>query len=128
MATLTVRLVTPEQTVATFDTELVNFVAEYGAMGLMANHTPIVVTLQISHLRAKVNGQNKTYAVAGGILSFKDNQVIVVSNAIEDMDTIDIDRARRAKERAQRRLESKQDNIDIKRAQLALKRALNRLS
>lgn len=128
MALIKVRLIDPEATVANFETDLLNVVAAGGAMGIMANHTPLVVSLQISHIRAKVNGIDKNYAVAGGLLSFKDNEVIVVSNAIEDMETVDINRAKRAKERAEKRLATKQDNIDIKRAQLALQRALNRLN
>lgn len=127
MAVMKVRLIDPQATIAAFETDLLNVVAAGGAMGIMPNHTPLVVSLQISHIRAKVNGVAKEYAVAGGILSFKDNEAIVVSNAIEDMETIDIDRAKRAKERAEKRLASNQENIDIKRAQLALQRALNRL-
>nr|2E5T_A Chain A, ATP synthase epsilon chain [Bacillus sp. PS3] len=41
---------------------------------------------------------------------------------------IDVLRAKAAKERAERRLQSQQDDIDFKRAELALKRAMNRLS
>ena len=125
MAVMKVRLIDPQATIAAFETDLLNVVAAGGAMGIMPNHTPLVVSLQISHIRAKVNGVAKDYAVAGGILSFKDNEAIVVSNAIEDMETID---TKRAKERAEKRLASNQENIDIKRAQLALQRALNRLN
>lgn len=55
------------------------------------------------------------------------DKVTVLAQAAEKPSDIDVERARKAKERAERRLQAKQDDIDFKRAELALKRALNRL-
>ena len=47
--------------------------------------------------------------------------------AAEEADTIDVERARRALERAQQRMRRRPPETDISRAELALARALNRL-
>lgn len=128
MATLTVRLITPKGEVASFETELFNTVTSMGALGLMANHTPLVAQLVIHRAHCNVDGTRKEYTIAGGVLSLVNNEILVVSDAIEDIDSIDIDRANRAKQRALARLENQRNEIDIVRAQLALQRALNRLN
>ena len=48
--------------------------------------------------------------------------------AIEKETEIDFARAQKAKERAEKRINSKDENIDIKRVEIALQRAINRLT
>ncbi len=55
------------------------------------------------------------------------DKVTILAQSAERPEDIDIERARAAKERAERRLQAKQDEIDFRRAELALKRAMNRL-
>jgi F-type H+-transporting ATPase subunit epsilon len=51
----------------------------------------------------------------------------VLADSLELAEDIDIDRARRAMQRAKERLENKNEKIDTARAEAALARALNRL-
>lgn len=68
-------------------------------------------------------------AVSGGFLEVRPDQVTILAQAAETSEQIDVERAKRAKERAEERLRAQnQDNIDFKRAELALKRAINRIS
>src|SRR5699024_7956342 len=67
-------------------------------------------------------------AINGGLLEVRPDEVTILAQTAERPEDIDVDRARRAKERAERRLQqSKQDNVDFHGAELALKRAINRL-
>ncbi len=70
-------------------------------------------------------------AVNGGIIEVKDDFITIVANSAERERDIDVSRAERAKQRAERDLEeaTKSDRIDeVQRAQVALRRALNRIS
>jgi F-type H+-transporting ATPase subunit epsilon len=54
-------------------------------------------------------------------------KVILLADAVERPEEIDVARAQAAKERAEKRLVERTPDIDIDRARLALLRALNRL-
>ena len=56
------------------------------------------------------------------------NNVLVLADSLEAVDEIDVERARRAKERAMERLTHKTEDTDIERARVALARAVNRLN
>ena len=73
------------------------------------------------------NGKTIYYALHGGAINVTNEQVTLMVNTIEREDEIDLERAHRAKKRAEERLQSKGEGIDIKRAQLALYRALSRI-
>ena len=51
----------------------------------------------------------------------------ILSDAIEGQHEIDIERARRAKERAEKRLAKKDEKTNINRAEVALTKAVNRI-
>lgn len=128
MSTLHVRIVTPEGVYKELDTPIVNIQTTDGDQGVLPNHMPLVTMLKIGHMTTDENGARETYAVAGGLFYFRDNQAEILTDAIENKKDIDSDRAEKAKERAEKRIESKDQNIDLKRAELALKKALNRLN
>ena len=128
MSTLHVRIVTPEGVYKELDTPIVNIQTTDGDQGVLPNHMPLVTMLKIGHMTTDENGVRETYAVAGGLFYFRDNQAEILTDAIENKKDIDSDRAEKAKERAEKRIESKDQNIDLKRAELALKKALNRLN
>ncbi|MFC4386520.1 F0F1 ATP synthase subunit epsilon [Gracilibacillus marinus] len=127
MNTLTVSVVTPDGPVLEDQFEMVSCKAESGELGILPGHIPLVAPLSISSVRLK--GANpQRIAVSGGFLEVRPDKVTILAQSAERPDDIDIERARAAKERAERRLQAKQDEIDFRRAELALKRALNRLN
>ena len=68
-------------------------------------------------------------AVTGGLLEVRPEAVTILAQAAETAEHIDVNRALKAKERAEARLqEQKQGNVDFKRAELALQRAVNRIT
>ena len=72
-------------------------------------------------------GERQFYFVSGGFIYVKKEEVTMITDAIESVEEIDLNRAKRAKERAEKRLASKNANIDVMRAELALKRAITRI-
>ena len=70
-------------------------------------------------------------AVSGGFVEFSDNTLSVVASAAERKETIDVSRAERAKQRAEKRIEeakNENNDIDLRRAEVSLRRAINRLN
>ncbi|KGX93895.1 F0F1 ATP synthase subunit epsilon [Pontibacillus halophilus JSM 076056 = DSM 19796] len=127
MKTLAVSVVTPDGPVLEDTFQMVSCKAESGELGIMPGHIPLVAPLTISGVRLKGENSTDTLAVNGGFLEVRPDKVTILAQSAELPSSIDVERARRAKERAERRLQSKQDDIDFKRAEMALKRAINRL-
>ncbi|SET24477.1 F-type H+-transporting ATPase subunit epsilon [Salinibacillus kushneri] len=127
MKTVTVSVVTPDGPVLENAYEMVSCKAENGELGILPGHIPLVAPLTISSVRLKKEGDEDELAVSGGFLEVRPDNVTILAQSAEKPGDIDVERARKAKERAERRLQSKQDDIDFKRAQLALQRAVNRL-
>ncbi|QIQ34280.1 F0F1 ATP synthase subunit epsilon [Parageobacillus toebii NBRC 107807] len=128
MKTIKVSVVTPDGPVYEADVEMVSTKAKSGELGILPGHIPLVAPLEISAVRLKKEGKTEYIAVSGGFLEVRPDKVTILAQAAERAEDIDVARAKAAKERAERRLQSKEDDIDFKRAELALKRAINRLN
>lgn len=128
MKTLAVSVVTPDGPVLDDVYEMVSAKAESGELGILPGHIPLVAPLTVGAVRLKKEGNTDQVAVSGGFLEVRPDKVTILAQSAEKPSDIDIERARRAKERAERRLQAKQDDIDFKRAEYALRRAINRLN
>lgn len=126
MNKMPIEIVTPERKVYEAEANLIIARGGDGDLGIMAGHTPVVTTLKVSALRIKTDKGEDTIAVSGGFLEVKPEKVTVLAEAAELPAEIDVDRAERAKARAEQRKNAAGD-IDMIRAELALQRALNRL-
>ena len=110
------------------EVDLLNVTIASGNVTILANHLPLISSIDISHMYIKEDGVITNFAIAGGTLFVSEKECKVITSAIEKESEIDFDRANEAKKRAENRLSKKDENIDIKRAEVALKRAMNRLS
>ena len=99
-----------------------------GVIGVLPNHAPLISTLEISKLILRNEKKESIYAISGGVIHIKkDHSVTLLVESIESQDEIDVDRALKAKERAEERLQLRDEEIDIVRAKASLARALNRI-
>lgn len=121
-------IVTPDGKKVEDDATILNAVTTAGAVGILANHLPLVAVLEISHLNYRKDNELFEFAISGGVLNVKKDEVIVLAETFERKEDIDFIRAEEAKKRAEERLSSNDPDIDMKRAELALKRAMSRLS
>ena len=129
MKTIKVSVVTPDGPVYESDVEMVSTKAQSGELGILPGHIPMVAPLEIGAVRLKNGRKTEFVAVSGGFLEVRPDQVTILAQSAEQSSEIDVERALRAKERAEQRLhERKQENVDFRRAELALQRAINRLS
>ncbi|MBL0385444.1 F0F1 ATP synthase subunit epsilon [Tumebacillus sp. ITR2] len=128
MRKMPIEIVTPERKVYENAVDLIIARGGDGDLGILAGHTQVVTTLKVSQLRLKNDGQEIVIAVSGGFLEVKPEGVSVLAEAAELPEEIDVARATRSKERAEKRLNDKSDSTDHRRAELALARAINRIS
>lgn len=128
MSKVKVSVVTPDGPVYNGEAEMVSVKGISGELGILPNHIPFVTPLTINPVRLEQDGQTNLIAVHGGFIEVRPDEVTILAEAAELPEEIDIERARKAKERAEERLrQAQQDKIDFVRAENALKRALNRL-
>ena len=123
-----VKIITVNGTYKICDATILNVVTTNGQMGILTNHMPLVAMLQISKLTFDTDNQREEYAIAGGMLYFNNNVATILVDTIESPSDIDVERATKAKLRAEKLLSENSDKIDVNRAEIALKKALNRLS
>ncbi|KPV55539.1 ATP synthase F1 subunit epsilon [Paenibacillus sp. A3] len=129
MSTFLLEIVTPERKVYAEQANMIVVKGVEGELGILPNHIPLVTPLRIAPITVKKRGsKDEVIAVNGGFMEVRKDKVVILAESAELPEQIDIERAQKAKERAQSRLsQAKQDHIDFKRAELALHRALNRI-
>lgn len=124
--TMRLDILTPERTVCCVEVDMVIARAVDGEVGILYNHAPLVVALDIAPLRYKIGDEEHFVAVCNGFMEVRDNRISVMAPCAENEEEIDVRRAAEAKARAEERLAHKAD-IDVSRAEIALQRALMRL-
>ncbi len=129
MKTIKVNVVTPDGPVYESSVEMVSSKAQTGELGILPGHIAMVAPLEIAALRLITGGKTEYVAVNGGFLEVRPEQVTVLAQSAEKAEDIDVERALRAKERAEQRLrEQKAESLEFRRAELALQRAINRIT
>ncbi|GAA4720761.1 F0F1 ATP synthase subunit epsilon [Brevibacillus fulvus] len=128
MSKMTVEVVTPERVVYSGEASMVIARGVQGDLGILPNHMPLVTPLKVAPVRIKTDGDQETkIAVSGGFMEVHGEKVTILAETAELPEDIDVDRAKRAKQRAEQRLNERQPDLDQRRAELALQRALARL-
>lgn len=121
-------VVTPDRMVLSTDVDIVVATGTEGEFGVLHGHIPFLSTLQEGELRYRVGTAINYMAVTGGFAEVLPDKVTILAEAAENAREIDLDRAKRAKERAEQRLaQAKREETDHIRAEAALKRALVRM-
>ncbi len=128
MATLSFELVTADRVVLQEDgVDMVVAPGADGQLGVLPHHVPLITTLAPGELRIKRGGEETSIIVTGGFMEVTREKVLVLADAAERSEEIDIARAEEARRRAQERLASSPDSVDMARAEAAMRRAVARL-
>ncbi|MDE6713127.1 MAG: ATP synthase F1 subunit epsilon [Lachnospiraceae bacterium] len=125
--TFLLKIITPERLFFEGEAEMVEFNTTEGQIGVYKNHVPTTVIISPGILTITMPNEEKEAALHAGFVEILQDQVTILAEAIEWPDEIDENRAKSAKERAERRLQAKEAGIDEDRAQIALMRALTRI-
>jgi F-type H+-transporting ATPase subunit epsilon len=129
---LTLEIVTPDRALLREEVDEVVAPGSQGEFGVLPGHTPLLSTLKIGELWYR-QGQERHYlAIAFGFVEVLPDRVTVLAQVGERAQEIDVQRAERAKQRAEQRLAQAQPHLtqidfDIERARIALMKSLLRL-
>lgn len=121
-------IVTPARTVYSGDVKSFTAPGVVGNFQVLFNHAPLLSAIGIGEIKVvDAAGTVTRFATGGGFVEVKGNKVILLAESAESDAEINVERAKRAKDRASERLANRQTDTDVDRARVALQRSLNRL-
>ena len=124
-------VVTPDKAVVSEEAQIVMPPGSLGEFGVLRGHTPFLTTLKTGSIRyIDASGKERYVFVSGGFAEALPDKVTILAESAERRKDIDIERAKAARERAEKRLadETKKEQIDFTRAKAALERAVRRIN
>ncbi len=127
MSPVRLDIVTAEHLVFSEEAEAVIAPGGEGQLSILPHHAPLITMLEPGDLRPRTGGEVLSMALSGGFLEVRPDRVIVLAEAAERAEEIDLARAEEAKRRAQERLSHRVPEVDVARAEAALHRSLARL-
>lgn len=134
MAQMTVQVVTPDGIVFDHHANYVQAKTTEGELGILPGHTSLIAVLAVDELKVRRIDDDKHVnwiAVNGGVIEVADDVIQIIADSAERQRDIDVSRAERAKQRAERELEEAQEKHLVdqeQRARIALQRAINRIN
>jgi F-type H+-transporting ATPase subunit epsilon len=127
MATFRLEIVTAERMIFADDVNEVVAWGVEGQLGILPHHTPLMTMMQPGDLLIKKDNEEEYLAISGGFLEVRPDKVIILADACERAEEIDIARAEAAKRRAEETLKERPPEVDTAAAEAALRRSLARL-
>jgi F-type H+-transporting ATPase subunit epsilon len=126
---LTLEIVTPEHSLVTAEVDEVEVPGSEGYFGVLPGHTPLLSTLAIGELWYRKGSEKFYLSLAGGFVEVLPDKVTILAQIAERGEDIDIERAERAKKRAEERLAAPASttDLDFERARIAMLKSLMRL-
>ena len=125
--TFQLEIVTPEKLVVKDRAEEMQIPGKNGYLGILPGHAPLITELAVGEVSFREHGTEQRLAVAWGFAEVLPDKVTILAETAERPSEIDVERARKAKERAEQRLTSGDTEVNVERALDALHRADARL-
>jgi F-type H+-transporting ATPase subunit epsilon len=98
-----------------------------GQLAVLPMHAAFMTMLAPGELILKKGGEEHPYAVTGGFFEVLNDRVIVLADAAERAEEIDVERAEAARARAQQALERRESLEEAAAMQAALARSMVRI-
>ncbi|MEM7757652.1 MAG: ATP synthase F1 subunit epsilon [Cyanobacteria bacterium P01_A01_bin.40] len=127
---LSVKVITPDQTVWDDQVEEIILPSTTGQLGILTGHAPLLTALEVGVLRVRPSKEWKTIALMGGFAEVEDDEIKILVNGAELGDNINQDAARTEYEQAQARFEKVENSDDRQekiQAENSMKKARARL-
>jgi len=120
-------IVTPERSLIDEKVDEIQLPGAEGYLGILPGHAPLFTELKVGELGFRKGASWVWLSVAWGFAEVLPDQVRVLAETAERANEIDVERATRARERAEKRLSQSGQEIDYNRALVALERAIVRI-
>jgi F-type H+-transporting ATPase subunit epsilon len=129
--TFKLEIVTPEKKVVDTAAEEIQIPGKNGYLGVLPGHAPLITELAVGEITFRESSgsdsNEQRLAVAWGFAEVLPDKVTILAETAERPSEIDVERARKAKARAEQMLASGDATVDVERALDALHRAETRL-
>ncbi|MDD3237209.1 MAG: F0F1 ATP synthase subunit epsilon [Candidatus Gastranaerophilales bacterium] len=122
-----IKIITHDKIVYEDDVDAIYTKGVDGEFGILFDHTPLMSALDIGVTRVEKESKIEFISTMGGVFQFKNNEAVILTEAAERGQDIDVTRAQHAKERAEARIDNINEKIDAERANIALAKAMARL-
>src|SRR5213592_276737 len=126
-APIDLTIVTPERAVVHEEAEELQIPGAQGYLGVLPGHAPLFSELKVGEVGYRKGDRWFFLAVAWGFVEVLPNHVRILAETAERAHEIDVERAMRAKQRAEERIARGGEDVDYGRALVALERALIRI-
>jgi len=123
--TIRCEIVSQDRTVFQDDVDIVVLPGAAGEMGILPHHAPVLTTLKYGVIKVRRHGKEDLFAVAGGVAEVQPTIVTILADAAENLEDIDIVRAKAARKRAEDALANLSPETD-RDAYLVMEAALRR--
>jgi F-type H+-transporting ATPase subunit epsilon len=120
-------VVTPERSIVHEQVDELQIPGAAGYFGVLPGHAPLFSELKIGEVAYRQGDRWFFLSVAWGFVEVQSDHVRILAETAERAHEIDVDRATRAKQRAEQRIAKGGTDIDYARALVALERALIRI-
>lgn len=128
MATLHLEIVTIERKMFDDHVNMVVAPGTEGLLGILPRHAPLITGLTFGELQIKKDGQEDLFfAIGGGFMEVQPDHVVVLADAAERAEEIDVSRAEAARRRAEEFLTKAKEDVDFASAEVALRRSILRI-
>ncbi len=124
---LNLEVAVPERLMIREDVDGVQVRGTDGYLGILPDHAPLMTGLGAGVLRFGKDGETRYMAVHGGVMEVLPDRVRILADRAEWANEVDVQRAEKARRRANDLLRSHEMEIDVERAQDAIARAHARL-
>ena len=129
MSSIKLDIVTAEGVAYSDEVDVVVAPGIEGQLGILPHHAPLMTMLQPGELRIRKGTEEQYLCISGGFLEVRPDRIIILADACERVEEIDIARAEEAKRRAEERLQQRHaPGVDETKTEVALRRALARLT
>src|SRR2546423_6045125 len=99
--TFQLEIVTPEKMVVRDQAAECQIPGKNGYLGILPGHAPLITELAVGEITYRNNGNVHHLAVAWGFAEVLPDKVTILAETAERAEEIDVNRARRAKQRAE---------------------------
>ena len=125
--TFKLEIITPDRQVVDDVAEEMQIPGRNGYLGILPGHAPLITELDAGEISYRKGSQTEYLSVGWGFAEVLPGRVTILAETAERAEEIDVERARKAADRAEKHLRSMDTDIDFRLAEVALKRALVRL-
>jgi F-type H+-transporting ATPase subunit epsilon len=125
--TFQLEIVTPEKKVVDTAAAEVQIPGKNGYLGILPGHAPLITELAVGEITFRSGAEEQRLAVAWGFAEVLPDRVTILAETAERPAEIDVERAHKAKERAEQLLASGDPSVDVERSLNALGKAETRL-